>query len=130
LKHLLGAQKLGMRKDSCWVISHILAVNQVLIQSAIDAEILPTLLDELSSEVPAKLFEDSIRKEALWAIGNATARGTPDQAARIGELGFLPVLCQQLPRIPDSGMHTETVYVSLHAILCILMVDAMRWQCV
>ncbi|KAH8063015.1 hypothetical protein JL722_2169 [Aureococcus anophagefferens] len=63
----------GIRKEACWTISNITAGNKDQIQSVIDSNIVPPLVQLLNSA------EFDIRKEAAWAISNATSGGTPMQ---------------------------------------------------
>ena len=98
LLHLLSSPKESIRKEACWTISNITAGNRQQIQvisvkidclgadrlmicscatligqAVIDANIFPVLIDILGKA------EFKTRKEAAWAITNATSGGTPEQ---------------------------------------------------
>lgn len=109
LLHLLSSAKESIRKEACWTISNITAGNRGQIQvmqarrrliglflrvigprvllsgvpplilshsapqTVIDANIFPVLIDILQKA------EFRTRKEAAWAITNATSGGTPEQ---------------------------------------------------
>ncbi len=106
---LLGSARKGIRKEACWTISNITAGNkgqvigmvvtsQVLttllsanqIQAVIDCSIIQPLIQLLSSA------EWDIRKEAAWAISNATSGGTPDQLRYLLSQNCIPPLCELL----------------------------------
>ena len=59
--------------QACWTISNITAGNRQQIQAVIDANIFPVLIDIQSKA------EFKTRKEAAWAITNATSGGTAEQ---------------------------------------------------
>ena len=59
--------------QACWTISNITAGNRQQIQAVIDANIFPVLI-EIQSKAEFKT-----RKEAAWAITNATSGGTAEQ---------------------------------------------------
>ena len=52
------------------------------LQAVIDAQIFPSILSLLSNA------EFNIKKEALWAIANATSRGTDEQKKYEAFLSF------------------------------------------
>ena len=92
LLHLLTSPKESIRKEACWTISNITAgnrqqiqvyfadfsvlaynVNLACCQTVIDANVFPVLIDILGKA------EFKTRKEAAWAITNATSGGTAEQ---------------------------------------------------
>lgn len=103
LLHLLASPKESIRKEACWTISNITAGNrsqiQVLqyhtqffpvstkyyLQAVIDANIFPVLIDILGKA------EFKTRKEAAWAITNATSGGTAEQIRFLVNLVLLKI---------------------------------------
>jgi len=103
LLHLLSSPKESIKKEACWTVSNITAGNRAQIQvrqhrrrrhfvcfdpnmhwvanrtscflpqTVIDANIFPVLIEILQKA------EFRTRKEAAWAITNATSGGTPVQ---------------------------------------------------
>lgn len=102
--------KKGIRKEACWTISNITAGNRCVgnileivrtrcvlltlfraqIQAVIDANIIPQLVQLLSTS------EFDIKKEAAWAISNATSGGSPEQIRYLVEQGCIKPLCDLL----------------------------------
>ena len=66
------SSKESIRKEACWTISNITAGNREQIQTVVDANIFPVLIEILSRA------EFKTRKEAAWAITNATSGGKND----------------------------------------------------
>lgn len=62
-----------MRKEACWTISNIAAGNRQQIQAVIDANIFSVLITILQTA------DFKTKKEAAWAITNATSSGTAEQ---------------------------------------------------
>lgn len=63
----------NIKKEACWTISNIAAGNRQQIQAVIDANIFPVLIQILQTS------DFKTKKEAAWAITNATSSGTADQ---------------------------------------------------
>ena len=61
------------RQEACWTISNITAGTKEQIQSVVEAGILPPLVHLLATA------EFDIKKEAAWALSNATSGGTHEQ---------------------------------------------------
>lgn len=70
---LLTTQKKGIRKEVCWTISNITAGTPAQIKAVIDADLIGPLIMQLSEA------DFDIKKEAAWAIANATSSGTAEQ---------------------------------------------------
>ena len=94
LAPLLSSSKETIKKEACWTISNITAGNRMQIQvcsfiskqiyfkyllclkqfkSVFDANIFPKLIEILAKG------ENKTKKEAAWAVVNATSSGTPEQ---------------------------------------------------
>ncbi|KAH8063926.1 hypothetical protein JL720_13086 [Aureococcus anophagefferens] len=101
----------GIRKEACWTISNITAGNKDQIQSVIDSNIVPPLVQLLNSA------EFDIRKEAAWAISNATSGGTPMQIKFLVQQACIPPLCELL-----SVADVKIIIVALEALENILKV--------
>ena len=102
---------------NCWTISNITAGNTAQIQAVIDAGILKPLVSILNSE------EFDIKKEAAWAISNATSGGDPGQIHQLVEAGVIRPMCDLL-QSPDA----KIIMVALEGIENIIKVgkaDAM-----
>ncbi len=64
--------------------------NKTQIQAVIDCSIFPPLIQLLGSA------EWDIKKEAAWAISNATSGGTPEQLRYLLSQNCIPPLCELL----------------------------------
>ena len=73
MRTVLRPDNLTLYRQACWTISNITAGNRQQIQAVIDANIFPVLI-EIQSKAEFKT-----RKEAAWAITNATSGGTAEQ---------------------------------------------------
>lgn len=80
-----------------------------MFQSVIDANIFPVLIEILGKA------EFKTRKEAAWAITNATSGGTPDQIRYLVEQGCIGPLCDLL-----TVMDAKIVQVALNGLENIL----------
>lgn len=80
---LFGNDKNVIRKEACWTASNILAGTDGQIQSAIDANFIPPLIQFMIM----KESSYDVRKEAIWAIANATSGGTKEQVTYLLENG-------------------------------------------
>ena len=74
-----------------------------------DANIFPKLIEILSKG------ENKTRKEAAWAVVNATSSGTPEQIRYLVELNVIPPLCDLL-----SMVDTKVIEVALNGLENIL----------
>ena len=92
-------------------ISNITAGNKDQIQSVVDANVIPPLVNLLNSA------EFDIRKEAAWAISNATSGGTPEQIKFLVSQACIPPLCELL-----SVADVKIIIVALEALENILKV--------
>merc|ERR1711971_181307 len=99
-----------MGEEACWTISNILSsADTDIIQSVIDANIFPVLID-LQSEAELKT-----RKEIAYAINNALEHGTLEQIRYIIDQGVITSLCD-LITVTDS----EIIQVGLESLEHIL----------
>ena len=92
-------------------ISNIMAGTKDQIQAVIEANIIPPLINLLMNA------EFDIRKEAAWAISNATSGGLPEQIKILVQQGCIPPLCELLT-VNDS----KIVMVALEGLENILKV--------
>lgn len=110
LKHMLDNHpKKSIKREVCWTLSNITAGSQNQIQAVLDASIIDSLIMHM------KEAEFDVRKEAAWAIANATSSGTPDQIATLVRKGCIAPLCE-LVTAPD----VRVVAVSLEGLENIL----------
>eukprot|EP00253_Pinus_taeda_P004943 PITA_04943 len=77
-------------KEACWIISNITAGAKEQIQAVINAQIFPPLLFLLANA------EFSIKKEAAWAVSNATSSGSDEQIKYVVNHGCIQPLCDLL----------------------------------
>ncbi|XP_061391661.1 importin subunit alpha-7 [Musca vetustissima] len=99
-----------IKKEACWTISNIAAGNRQQIQAVIDANIFPYLINIMLQSSDFKT-----RKEAAWAITNATSSGTAEQIRYLVHLGCIIPMCDFLT-VVDS----DIVQVALNALENIL----------
>lgn len=76
---MIDHSKKSVRKEVCWSVSNITAGNDVQIQNAIDVGIIDKLVHILQFD------ENEIRKEAVWALANATQQAKPQQVLQLVE---------------------------------------------
>uniref|UniRef100_A0A1I8M991 Importin subunit alpha n=1 Tax=Musca domestica TaxID=7370 RepID=A0A1I8M991_MUSDO len=110
ISHLLNSPLDTIKKEACWTISNIAAGNRQQIQALIDANIFPMLVD-----VMIKPHDYKTRKEAAWALTNATSSGTAEQIRYLVHIGCLEPMVSCLTLL-DSDM----VQVALNALENIL----------
>nr|CAB64597.1 Importin-alpha1 [Drosophila melanogaster] len=108
ISHLLHSTAETIKKESCWTISNIAAGNREQIQALINEHI-PQLM------VIMQTAEFKTRKEAAWAITNATSSGTDEQIHYLVQVGCVPPMCDFLT-VVDS----DIVQVALNALENIL----------
>jgi len=87
--------KKAIKKEVCWTISNITAGTVDQIQKVIDEDLFRFVLDQLNSG------EYDTRKEAAWAIANATSSGSDVQVKYLVESGCIESMCELLTS-PDS----------------------------
>ena len=110
LKHMLDNHpKKSIKREVCWTLSNITAGSQAQIQAVIQASIIDSLI------IHMKESEFDVRKEAAWAIANATSSGSSEQIATLVSKGCVPPLCE-LVVAPD----VRVVAVSLEGLENIL----------
>lgn len=129
---LLSSPKKGIRKEACWTISNITgkckntdslsflvphrasfsaAGNKDQIAAVIENNTIPPLIQLLATA------EFDIRKEAAWAISNATSGGSDEQIKFLVQQGCIGPLCDLL-----SGNDPKIVMIALEGIENILKV--------
>lgn len=88
---LLSHTKKAIRREACWTISNITAGNRTQIQAVFDTN---NLVDELIKVMYDGDFDT--KKEATWAVCNATSGGSPAQIAFLVKKGCIKPLCDLL----------------------------------
>lgn len=81
----------------------------MFLQAIIDTKIFPVLIDILGKA------EFKTRKEAAWAITNATSGGTAEQVRYLAEQNCIPPLCELL-----TVMDVKIIQVALNGLENIL----------
>ncbi len=84
-------------------------IVSVTFQAVINANIFPVLIDILGKA------EFKTRKEAAWAITNATSGGSPEQIRFLVDQGCIPPLCDLL-----TVMDSKIIQVALNGLENIL----------
>ena len=107
---LLNCPNKGMRKEAAWAISNITAGSREQIQAVIVFNLFPTLIEIISNESAVDL-----KKEAIWACGNALERGSLAQVQYLIDLGAIIVFCDTL-----SSHDLQTVLLVLERLAVIL----------
>ena len=97
LQMLLDGRRAMLKKEACWVVSNIMAGTTLQIQAAIDANLPQALVQVMATAGGAGARET--RREACWAIANATGCGTTEQIYALLRAAVVP----QLARIAASG---------------------------
>ncbi|CAE7357832.1 KPNA1, partial [Symbiodinium microadriaticum] len=69
-----------------WTFSNITAGTRPQIQLVIDAEVFPVIYAKIQTD------EYQVRKEAMWAVSNATSGGSPEQAMYLAQTGAIKAL--------------------------------------
>eukprot|EP01114_Cavostelium_apophysatum_P021865 TRINITY_DN7743_c0_g1_i1.p1 TRINITY_DN7743_c0_g1~~TRINITY_DN7743_c0_g1_i1.p1 ORF type:complete len:600 (+),score=81.23 TRINITY_DN7743_c0_g1_i1:92-1891(+) len=100
---LLNSPETSVRRDTCLTVGDVCAGNATLRQAAIDAMIIPRLIQLLSTE------EDSrTNVNALRAICNVLSGKTPEHVRYIAEQGCIKLLCDFLTS-EDSEIARQSV---------------------
>ncbi|KFK30823.1 hypothetical protein AALP_AA6G030600 [Arabis alpina] len=90
LNLLINTYKKSIKKETCLIISNITARNSNQLQAVIEAGIIQSLVWMLQTA------EFEVKKEAAWAISNATSSGTHDQIKFLVSQGCIKPLCDLL----------------------------------
>jgi hypothetical protein len=112
LKEQLRAMRAGCAwqnmNSACSALSNFFAGSEAQIQAAINAE-LPQLMVRINcGDLPGGgRVRNDVRREAFWAITNATAGGTPAQIHALLRAGVLPRLALALM----AASHEEAKFV-------------------
>lgn len=87
LKHLLKHKQ--FRQEAAWTISNITAGNAVQVKAVIDSNIVPPLIGILRSNC-----EWDVKKEAGWAIANATEHASDEHIRYLVKMKCVKPLCE------------------------------------
>ena len=100
LLSLLSSPKEGIKKVACWTISNVIAGSPPRIRAVIDTNIIPPLINILSDSNS----DFKTRKEACWAISNATYGGSqePTRIRYLVDQGCIEPLCDLLDTTDDK----------------------------
>lgn len=90
-----AAHLAGRVSQACWTISNITAGTREQIGAVVDAGCIDPIVHLL------KHGELEIKREAAWAISNATSGGDLAQIQRLVSYGCIPPLCELL-RVMDQ----------------------------
>ncbi|GAX19230.1 hypothetical protein FisN_4Lu576 [Fistulifera solaris] len=110
LLDLLSSSHVGIRKYACWAISNVTAGSAEQIQAVINCNIILPLVQLLSN------FR--VRRQAAYAIYNATSGGSRVQILHLVEQGCIRPLCDLL-----TVLDVETVTIVLKTLQKLLMID-------
>ncbi|GFR59674.1 importin subunit alpha [Elysia marginata] len=113
LLHLLSkCASLSMTRNAVWCLSNLCRGKNPppdFTKNVIDCNIFPVLIDILGKA------EFKTRKEAAWAIANATSGGSPEQIRFLVDQACIPPLCDLL-----TVMDSKIVQVALNGLENIL----------
>ncbi|XP_006645862.1 importin subunit alpha-1b-like [Oryza brachyantha] len=115
LNLLTTTQNKSIKREACWTISNITAGSKEQIQAVINANMIAPLVHLLQNA------DFDVRKEAAWAICNATSHGTADQIEYLANQGCIKTLCDLL-----DHKDALTVLVCLEGLDKILRVGEIR----
>jgi len=93
------------------MIKYLSSKTEILLQTVFDANMFPVLIDIM------KASDFKTRKEAAWALVNATSGGSPDQIRYLVNQGCIPPLCDFL-----TAQDAKIVQVALNGLENILKV--------
>jgi len=113
LNLLPSHNKKSLRKETCWAISNINGGTPVQIASVLQAGLVPAIIDVLNTA------DFDIKKEAAWAISNATCGGGNEAIQFLVEQGCAKPFCDLL-----GVQDTRIVNVALEGIENILKMGA------
>ncbi|KAL9641659.1 hypothetical protein ABK040_016890 [Willaertia magna] len=101
LLQLLSHKKIKIRKEVCWIISNIAGANNQIIQSIIDAKIIPKVITIISDE-----NEDlNVKINAMWIINGIFSNGRKDQIDHVvKDLGCLLSVVNLLENCKDYNL--------------------------
>ena len=113
LSTLLASSKDTICKEVCCTISNITAGSLPQIQAVIEAGLIPPLINLLTNSPNLK-----IRREACWAISNATSGGLrePSQVRYLVQEGCIKPMCDFLLTVIDNKSIQVALEVALDAI--------------
>merc|ERR1712187_65349 len=114
---VLQHPKKAMRKEACWIISNVTAGNREQIQATFECGLFPPLLHLLGNG------DFDIKKEAMWAVSNATSGGSHEQIDHLIKLGCIKPIVELL-----TVNDVKIVGVALEAIHNILKMGQHRQQ--
>lgn len=139
---LVNAQhhKKSIIKEACWTVSNITAGTREQIAAVIDSGCIDPIVNLLRNG------ELEIKREAAWAISNATSGGDPGQIQQLVQYGCIPPLCDLLrvmdPRVvqvcslpmvpyccPPSMGSLDLKHTLLHLSTCTMVTRATRVAC-
>jgi len=92
LRNTLTDPKPSLRKEACWTLSNITTGGPEQIQTVIEA----LLMQPLIHMVQSSSTDFETRREATWAVCNATGNASPAQIRYMVKYGLLQALCAQL----------------------------------
>ena len=84
------ANKKSIRKETCWAISNINGGTKAQIQAVFECGLIPPLIETLATG------DFDVKKEAAWAISNATCAAVPEHLRFLASQGAIKPLCDLL----------------------------------
>ncbi len=87
---LLKHSKINVQKESGWILSNITAGTQVQIQSVIESDLIPLLIQTLANN------ELKVKREIAWAITNYTTHANTEQVLYLIKCQVIKPICDLL----------------------------------
>ena len=113
--------KKSIIKEACWTISNITAGTKDQINAVIEAGCIDPIVHLL------KHGELEIKREAAWAVSNATSGGELTQIQQLVSYGCIPPLCELL-RVMDQRVVQVSLRCSCVSAVCVLSAAASSAQ--
>ncbi|KAK8819900.1 hypothetical protein WA538_002003, partial [Blastocystis sp. DL] len=108
LRALLQTPNREMKKETCWILSNIVAGSEEQIQAVIDSECVEQVARLLRPPVA-----DEVKSEACWVYLNGVTCGNEEQVDYFVRMGVVEVLQEMI----HNNLHNGDVFDALEAVI-------------